>query len=402
MARSLSMSESLPLRYPDSPADGPNGLVPTMGWTTALRALIFLIGVLSVWTAAGRIDTDVASGRPWLAWDGEHYLNILRWGYTARREDYYFYLIAFFPLFPAMAKPLTLFFSPVTALVIVANVCSLVGFGFFYSWLKSISNARTAFIGTLLVATYPGAVFYSAALTEGPFFMLVAMTLWLLQKDRFYAAAIISALSTLTRPTGVALAMMVTIYAFVRSTDLPMKRRLMFAALIGVISISGAIGYQMFLWHRYKAFDAYFQAQAYWERAENEMQQQVQTAHIGPERYSVAFFLDRLHRPAGWNRMVALLFVSAMLVGFWKPGRIPRTFLLLPLLIFLMTAIPNHGLRLSSVVRYETGGLPVFALIAVWLSLSERRRPVLLAVLGLGAAIQVYYAVLFSRGVWVG
>src|SRR5262245_23643309 len=31
MARSLSMSESPPLRYPDSPADGPNGFVPTMG-----------------------------------------------------------------------------------------------------------------------------------------------------------------------------------------------------------------------------------------------------------------------------------------------------------------------------------------------------------------------------------
>jgi hypothetical protein len=396
------MSESLPLRYPDSSADGPNGLVPTMAWTTALRALIFLMGVLSVWTAAGRIDTDVASGHPWLAWDGEHYLNILRWGYTARRQDYYFYLIAFFPLFPAMAKPLTLFLSPMTALVVVANVCSLIGFGFFYSWLKAISNARTAFIGTLLLATYPGAVFYSAGLTEGPFFMLVAITMWLLQKDRFYTAAIVSALSTLTRPTGVALAMMVTAYAFVRSAQLTMSRRLLFTALIGLISISGAIGYQCFLWHRYKAFDAYFQAQEYWERADQQMQQQMQTTHAGPERYSVQFFLDRLHRPQGWNRILALAIVSVMLVGFWKPGPIPRTLLLLPLIIFLMTAIPNHGLRLSSVVRYESAGLPIFGLLAVWLSLTERRRPVLLAVLGLGAAIQVYYAVLFSRGVWVG
>jgi len=373
-----------------------------MGWTTGVRALIFMIGVLSVWTAAGRISTDVASGRPWLAWDGEHYLNILLWGYTARREDYYFYLIAFFPLFPAMAKPLTLIMSPVAALVTVANVCSLVGFGFFYSWLKTISSARTAFIGTLLLATYPGAVFYSAGLTEGPFFMFVAVTLWLLQKDKFYAAAIASALSTLTRPTGVALAMMVTMYAFVRAADAPMRKRLAFTAMIGLISISGAIGYQLFLWHRYKAFDAYFQAQLYWERADNELQTQLQSAHVGPERYSVQFFLDRLHRPQGWNRIIAGLFVLVMLIGFWKPGKMPRTYLLLPLIIFLMTALPNHGLRLSSVVRYESGGLPVFAVLAMWLALTERRKPLLMAVLGLQLAIQVYYAVLFSRGVWVG
>jgi hypothetical protein len=396
------MSESLPLRYPDAPANGPNGLLPTMGWTTGLRALIFLVGLLSVWTAAGRIDTDVASGRPWLAWDGEHYLNILRWGYTQRREDYYFYLIAFFPLFPAMAKPLTLFLSPIAALVTVANVCSIVGFGFFYSWLKTLTNARTAFIGTLILATYPGAVFYSAALTEGPFFMFVAITLWLLQKDRFYAAAIISALSTITRPTGVALAMTVTLYAFVRATDMPMRKRLAYTAMIGLISISGAIGYQAFLWHRYKAFDAYFQAQLYWERADAELQQQMQTTHVGPARYSLQFFLDRLHRPQGWNRIIACLFVAVMAIGCWKPGKMPRTFLLLPLVIFLMTAIPNHGLRLSSVVRYESAGLPVFAILAMWLALNERRKPVLMAVLGLQLAIQVYYAVLFSRGVWVG
>jgi len=396
------MSESLPLRYPDSPAGESYGLVPSMGWTMGLRALIFMIGVLSVWTAAGRIDLDVASGHPWLAWDGAHYYNILRWGYTPRREDYYFYLIAFFPLFPAMAKPLTMFMSPATALVVVANACSVVGFGFFYAWLKSITNARTAFIATLVMATYPGAVFFSAALTEGPFFMFVAITLWLLQKDRFYYAALVSALATITRPTGVALAMTVTFYTLVRSTPLPIWRRLSFTAMVGVISISGAIGYQAFLWHRYKAFDAYFQAQAYWERADAEMQQQMQTTHVGPERYSPQFFMDRLHRPQGWNRIIALAIVGVMLVGFWKPGPMPRSFLVLPLVIFLMTAIPNHGLRLSSVVRYETAGVPIFALLAIWLAVNERRRPVLMTLLGLQLAVQVYYAVLFSRGVWVG
>jgi hypothetical protein len=67
----------------------------------------------------------------------------------------------------------------------------------------------------------------------------------------------------------------------------------------------------------------------------------------------------------------------------------------------MMSYLPNSGLRASSILRYESAGIPLFVVTAIWLS-APRRKPLLLAVGGLSLIVQLYYAFLFSRGFWVG
>jgi hypothetical protein len=74
---------------------------------------------------------------------------------------------------------------------------------------------------------------------------------------------------------------------------------------------------------------------------------------------------------------------------------------LLPLVIFLMTSLPGGGLRISSVPRYESVAAPLFLLVALWLS-PQRCTRALVALLLLQLAVQLYYAALFSREIWVG
>ena len=69
-------------------------------------------------------------------------------------------------------------------------ICSIVGFAFFYLWIRGFAGAKKAFLATLFMGTFPGSAFFSAGLTEGPFFLLVALTLWLLQRKMIYRAAI--------------------------------------------------------------------------------------------------------------------------------------------------------------------------------------------------------------------
>jgi hypothetical protein len=89
------------------------------------------------------------------------------------------------------------------------------------------------------------------------------------------------------------------------------------------------------------------------------------------------------------------------IVGLLKPMGIPRVLFLLPLLIFIMTALPGKGLRISSIPRYETAAIPLFMLPAIWLA--ARNRSVLTAaVLILMFSVQLYYAMLFPREIWVG
>jgi hypothetical protein len=363
------------------------------------RSLIFVIGVISVYTASRALNPDNATGFPWIAWDGNHYLSLARHGYALNRTDPRFSLIAFFPMLPMVAHALAWVMSPQVALVLTANVCAIIGFGFFYSWSKQLVGARVAMLAVLFVSTYPGAVFFCAGLTEGPFFMLVALSLWMLQREKYWPAAIVAAIATAPRPTGVALALLVPLYYFVNHPTLPFPKRAAMFVCLGFVSCLGGMLYQGFIWNRYKMFDAYIHAQQEWEDGDRAMVQQ--EAAEGMQRYSLRFFLDRAGRPQAWNRIVALAIVVVTAVGLFKPGPIPRLFFLVPMMIFLMTYLPNNGLRSSSIIRYETAGVPIYLLVSIWLS-QMQKRGVLITVLSIQLLMQMYYAFLFSRGSWVG
>ena len=74
--------------------------------------------------------------------------------------------------------------------------------------------------------------------------------------------------------------------------------------------------------------------------------------------------------------------------------------LALPLIIFMMAYLPNAGLRASSIFRYESAGVPLFMVLAVWLSIPTRK-PLLISLMAFSLLVQVYYAFLYSRGLWI-
>jgi hypothetical protein len=69
--------------------------------------------------------------------------------------------------------------------------------------------------------------------------------------------------------------------------------------------------------------------------------------------------------------------------------------------IFLMAYLPGWGTRASSIARYESIALPCFLLLACWLA-TPRRQGLAWGLIGAQLVVQAYYAMLFSRGIWVG
>ena len=370
----------------------------------AIRLLVLGIGLASVYSA----PADAFKGEhpqfnrdhPWVAWDGWEYYLVAQNGYALDRTDPdTFRLIAYFPVIPLIARTLSAVMPLDVALVLQSNAFLMIALAFFYDWARQIAGKRAAAVGVLIIVTFPGVVAFSAGMTEGLFFLLVAMTLWCLQRENFWLAAVVAGVATATRPTGIALAMVIPLCALMRQATLPVPRRLANVVLLGTISVSGLLCYEGFLWHRYKTPFAYFQAQEHWTQLDRQRMQH--DAQSGVKRYSWQFFRDRLGAPQAWNHGLALLILIVTLVGFWKPGSIPRLLFLIPLVILLMTSIPGWGLRISSVPRYETGAAPLFLLVAIWLS-TRRRTPALVGLVALQLAVQVYYAVLFPREIWVG
>jgi len=423
-------------RAKDRSAYGWAVLIPTI---VLLRTLVFAVGVISVHTvhSLDQIQPSDASGFPWIAFDSHFYRNILINGYPPGPTVPY--QIAFFPLFPLAARTLLPMFEALVgpqtasheALVTVSNICSIIGLCFVYAWARLLIDARTAFVSTLLLALYPSAVFFSAGLTEGLFLMFAALALYLLQKQRLYAAAAVSALASASRPTAVSLAATVVLWTIYYSWNLPKKQLVLRVLLIGMISVAGAASYQCYIWNRYQRFDAFKAAEDKWDLESDPIElptnqrliegvdqvwsspnltvtpasfdQWAKTAPAQPDpkRYSMEFFIDRLRRTSAWNRAMALVLLCVLVGAALRRTAVPKLVLVLPALIFMMSYLPNSGLRASSILRYESAGIPLFVVMAIWLS-APRRKPLLLAVGGLSLIVQLYYAFLFSRGFWVG
>jgi hypothetical protein len=380
---------------------------PESGWgraavfTLLVRTVVFVTGLLATTTLFP--PTPLGNAPPtakWVVWDGGAYLWVAQHGYPLSASSPDIRGIAFFPLYPWATRAVSHVTSmPLTwVLVAISNMCALIGFGFFYSWVKNLVNQRAAMVSLLVLATSACAVFFSAALTEGPFFMLVAIALWLLQKKQIWWAAVVCGVATACRPTGAALAITLAMYALFYPRDRAWWGRIGRAALIGLVASSGAIAYEAFLWHRYEKPDIYFHAEDHWAHADA-VRLTVEAKHVS--RYSLQFFLNRADSPMAWNRLIAIAMAGIIVIGFIKPGPVPRALFILPLVIFLMTALPDRGMRIGSVPRYESAGLPIFVLLGWWLS-RIRREGIVMSFLLLQLLLQVYYAELFCRGIWVG
>jgi hypothetical protein len=371
----------------------------------AVRILIFCTGLVALHAFPAATEPNYYAQNPWMAFDARAYRELALHGYAADRKGtpYYdgssFTLIAYFPLVPLVARSLSPMMPVDATLLILSNGCSLVGFMFLYAWARRIAGTRSAVICTLIAATFPGAVSFAAGMTEGPFFMLTAMALWLLQRDCFWAAAILAGLGTALRPTGIALAAIIPLYAFWQQNDLPLPQRLTNFVLLGLVSFSGIFCYEGFLWHRYQTPTAYLQAQAHWNDLEHRRQASVAASHIDP--HSWQYIRESLHRPQVWNRAIALAILAATLIGLVKKTGIPRLTFLFPLIVFLMTSLPGKGLRISSIPRYESAAIPLFLLVTLWVA-PKRRTPVMILLLALQLGVQLYYAALFPRQIWVG
>jgi hypothetical protein len=406
----------------------------------AIRALVFVTGLVSVNTAKpADFNFTYASGSPWIAYDAAWYHRILLDGYpklgpTGIVAPH----IAYFPLLPMTARLLLNWTGPNAALLIVSNTCALIALLLLYFWARTIVEPPIAFLCVLLVSTYPAAAFFCAGYTEGPFLMLCCLSLWLLAKDRPLEAAGACGLASLLRPTAIGLIAVIVIWAMIHRPTLSLNRRLVRAALLGLLAAIGALAYEGYCWGRYDRWDAYFQAQNHWgeqldvkgvlgvpandpasyERLTSfklytEPSAAVikarQAALLAPAPAPLSQKLmekirsvpAKILNPAAWNYALAAAICLILVIALIFPGPLPRVLLALPIVIFVVTVVPEHALRFSSIARYELVAPPLFLIVAYWMW-RWMPRSLIGVIVTLFLLAQVYYAYRFSRGLWVG
>lgn len=125
--------------------------------------------------------------------DGIHYLLIARQGYSQWEQ-------AFFPLYPLLIKLLTN--VPNNQLItglLISNIAFIIGLII----ASRLIDKKQVFWFIIFLLVFPTSFFFGAVYTEGLFFLLFALTLYFLKKQKYLSTSLAVILSSLTRLVGV-------------------------------------------------------------------------------------------------------------------------------------------------------------------------------------------------------
>jgi hypothetical protein len=138
----------------------------------------------------------------WQRFDTNWYLSIATRGYYNPQQ------VAFFPLYPALIRVLSIVLggNSLLAALVVANLSTLtamVAIGALAAWeMRDEGAARWAILALMI---YPFSFFLATAYTEGLFLTFATLCLLFARQGRWRAAVVSALLAGATRPTGVAL-----------------------------------------------------------------------------------------------------------------------------------------------------------------------------------------------------
>lgn len=355
---------------------------------TATRALVLAVALL---TPSGPDRPDAATWPDWwspvplMRWDAGHYRLIAVDGYPPRITD----TVAFFPAYSITARPAIWLAraltdwdgAPDVALVVVAHLEAALAILLFYVWVARRTGQGTALLAVALLSAYPPAMFFSTGYPEGLFVLGIAAMLCAADRGRFGLAALATALCTAARPTGLAIAAVVTLLNWRWSAGSPVRRRVAAAAAVFAVACSGFAAYMGYLGWRYGSPTAFLSSQSSWAALDDNkttgrlvgLKPLVEHA-IKPFKYAARGEFDRLAQPETWNALLNLLVLIIAAVGLRRPGPFPRLTYLIPFFIFLMAYLPDpyNGTRMIGISRYQLAALPCFAALAAWRPIRNR------------------------------
>ena len=178
---------------------------------------------------------------PLARWDAKWYLSIAQSGYTEARTS------AFFPLYPLLVRTLAGWSSSPQALLLSSYAVSLTSFGVALYVLHRLVvlelGARTARPVLLLLALWPGALFFGAPYSESLFLALSVGAFYAARTGRWTAAIALAAAASATRVVGLTLILPLAVIWW-RSAHHERPSSVMIAlAPAGVVAFSAYLGF---------------------------------------------------------------------------------------------------------------------------------------------------------------
>ena len=316
----------------------------------------------------------------WAQWDGGHFYQIAKSGYS-QYSDY-----AFFPLFPSLIKFFATFLDGnyIIAGLLVSNLSFLLFLLIFFKLIKKTFNKKIAFSSLITFLTFPTTFFAVSYYSEAVFLLLMVLAFWFLTTRRYFSTSLAISLASLTRFIGLFLAVCV-LYSYLAHLNFKFKKidiRLIWV----LVSFLGFIFFCLYL--ALTTHDPFkFQSvQTFWTRSISDPISTILS-------YLWAFAVKN-PRPLNdyLDFLLTFIFLALLILG---TRRIRSSWWIFSLLVIL---IPTSTGTLTSMPRYLLASFGTFIIAAQSL---EKRPQLKIPIWGISLTLQAVFATLFITGHWV-
>lgn len=315
---------------------------------------------------------------PWANFDGIHYLNIAKYGYTNQAR--------FFPLFPLILKSTSASLSVSILLVTTIFFLAL----FFLKKLIEIDFPKEiAKKGVLFLLIFPTSFFFVSIYSEGLFLLLAVLSLYFARKRRWLLAIICGMLLTATRFVGIVILPALLYEYFTLEKSPRINKKL----VLFMIMPLGLMLYSLFNYYKWHNFFYFIQAQG--ELGNNRI---VDGIVLFPQ--TVFRYLKILTTvPLGsYDWMIALLEATSFLLASfllyfaWKK-KIRISYLIFAAVNFAITISTG---TFSALPRYILTIFPIFIALAL-----IKNKLFKLTYITISSIFLFILLMLFSRGYFV-
>jgi Mannosyltransferase (PIG-V) len=330
--------------------------------------------------------------------DSGYYLGIAAHGYGAVSTG----RLAFFPLYPLAIRIVSVLTgSGVIAGFLVSAAAFLAALVLLHRLTELELGRRAADATVLLLALSPLSFFFTAVYTESLFLLLSVACVLAARQDRWRVACVLGALATLTRPTGILLAIALVLIR-IRARNGPDR------SLAAVLALPAALlGYMVFLAASGYGWLASFAAQSGWQRVTTGP-----LAGLGSAIWSAVRGVGHIaqggtiYRPSllgpfsqGAESVILLAVLAVMIAGtVIAVRRLPLAYgVYAGVVILFCVSSPEIGQPLWSLDRFALTLFPLWMAAGAWLAGRRRQTPVLV----LSSILLVFYTLQFSSWAFV-
>lgn len=364
----------------------------------AFRIIVFALSALAVAMFDNSDMTFSSFFKHYIQWDVNNYQRIADLGYKGYNEDGKFTTLAFLPLYPWVARVLSIFTqNTYAALLSISFICYSAGCGVLYKLCSIDFGKSTALKAVVLISVFPHGLFFGTMMNESMFFMFTVITLYFIRRHNWWLVGIFGALTSLTRLAGLALAFPALIEFIEHYEICGRLRQKKFGEVLKLFLTKGSpvcimlIGTFIYLYCNYRTSGDWFKfleyQQTVWNHHSTYFGTGISNVFKNLRGHGNSMMKAAVHIPS----VISLLFVAAALIyGIRRSRNMYGVYLI----VYIMVNMSVDWI--ISTPRYMACAVPAFIFLAEFTDRHKRSYSLITAVMAIGFGIYLT-AYLFSK-----